>query len=295
MRYLPVYLDAQALPCLLVGGGEVAARKLALLQRVGGQVTVVAPELGPELRECRDFTYLEARFDPSHLEGQRLVIAATDDLSVNAEVAAACKALGIPVNVVDAPALCTFIVPAIVDRSPLIVSISTGGAAPVLATRVRERIESLLPRHYARLTAFMGEQRDAVKAAHPTPRSRRRFWQHFLVSEVPALLVNDEAQALQAFARLLSEDLGERLSRRESIIELSSSDPADLTLRALALLGDADYLVYDSGVPAAIRDYARRDATTLHATELDTAPADAGHIVHVRLPPQAQKPFGETS
>jgi hypothetical protein len=89
--------------------------------------------------------------------------------------------------------------------------------------------------------------------------------------------------------------LGERLARRESIIELSSPDPADLTLRALALLGDADYLVYDSGVPAAIRDYARRDATTLHATELDTAPADAGHIVHVRLPPQAQKPSGETS
>jgi uroporphyrin-III C-methyltransferase/precorrin-2 dehydrogenase/sirohydrochlorin ferrochelatase len=295
MRYLPVYLDAQALPCLLVGGGEVAARKLALLQRVGGQVTVVAPELGPELRECRDFIYLEARFDPSHLEGQRLVIAATDDLGVNAEVAAACKARGIPVNVVDAPALCTFIVPAIVDRSPLIVSISTGGAAPVLATRVRERIESLLPRHYARLTAFMGEQRDAVKAAHPTPRSRRRFWQHFLVSDVPELLATDEAQALQAFARLLSEDLGERLALRQSVIELSSADPADLTLRALALLGDADYLVYDPGVPAAIRDYARRDATTLHPAELAEAPVDAGHIVHVRLPSQPQQFPGEPS
>ncbi len=133
MRYLPLYLDAHALPCLIVGGGEVAARKLAWLRRAGARVTLVAPERCPALQESEDFHYLAARFDPMHLDGQRLVIAATNQYEVNLAVAEACRARGIPVNVVDTPSLCSFIVPALVDRSPLIVSVSTGGAAPVLA------------------------------------------------------------------------------------------------------------------------------------------------------------------
>ncbi len=283
MRYLPLYLDAHALPCLIVGGGEVAARKLAWLRRAGATVTLVAPERCPALQESEDFHYLAARFDPTHVDGQRLVIAATNQYEVNLAVAEACRARGIPVNVVDTPSLCSFIVPALVDRSPLIVSISTGGAAPVLATRVRSQIEALLPASLAALTAFMGEQRATVKARHPTPNARRRFWQRFLASEIPALLARAAPAAEAAFAALLAADLSEALATRESHVTLNSLHPGDLTLDALALLTDADRLVYAPAIPQVIRDYARRDAEVLALAADEPAPPAPGHTVYVHL------------
>ena len=283
MRYLPVYLDAVDLPCLIVGGGEVATRKLLWLQRAGAKVTLVAPERCAALAAREDFHYLAAAFEPAHLDGQQLVIAATDRLDVNRAVADACRARGIPVNVVDTPALCSFIVPAIVDRSPLVLSISTGGAAPVLATRLRAQIEALLPADLAALTAFMGEQRAAVKARHPAPAARRRFWQRFLDSGIPRLLEQDPAAVAPAFAALLTADLEAALAARDSVLELASLRPGDLTLDALALLSDADRLIYTPEVPAAIRNYARRDAEVLELPTGASAPPAPGHTVYVRL------------
>lgn len=282
MRYLPVYLDAHALPCLIVGGGEVAARKLDLLLRAGGVVRVVAPELCASLAGRDDFEHVAEPFREAHLADCRLAIAATDDHQTNAAVAAACTVRNILVNVVDEPALCTFIVPAIVDRSPLLISVSTGGAAPVLATRIRSRIESLVPAGHAALAAFMGAHRGAVKAAHATGSARRRFWQRFLDSPIPALLGGDVGVAEAAFAALLGEDLEATLAPRQTVIELTSADPADLTLRALSLLSDADTLVFDRTVPAAIRRYARRDAVVIEGSARAAAVPATGHTVRVQ-------------
>lgn len=283
MRYLPVCLDAADLPCLIVGGGEVAARKLVWLQRAGAKVTLVAPERCEALTGRDDFRYLEAVFEPAHLEGQRLVIAATNRLAVNTAVAEACRARGIPVNVVDTPSLCSFIVPAVIDRSPLTISISTGGAAPVLATRLRAQIEALVPADSGALTAFMGAQRAAVKARHPSPGARRRFWQRFLDSGIPRLLQQDPMAVAPAFAALLAADLDDALTARESVLELTSLRPGDLTLDGLNLLSDADRLIYAPEVPAAIRNYARRDAEVLSLPAGVDAPPAPGHTVYVRL------------
>ena len=283
MRYLPICLDASDLPCLIVGGGEVAARKLVWLQRAGARITLVAPARCEALSGRDDFCYIEAAFAPAHLEDQRLVIAATNRLEVNTAVADACRARGIPVNVVDTPSLCSFIVPAVVDRSPLTISISTGCAAPVLATRLRAQIEALVPAESAALTAFMGEQRAAVKARHPSPGARRRFWQGFLDSGIPRLLQQDPTAVAPAFAALLAADLDGALAPRESILELSSLRPGDLTLDGLGLLSDADRLIYSPEVPAAIRNYARRDAEVLTLPAGDVAPPAPGHTVYVRL------------
>lgn len=287
MRYLPIYLDATALPCLVVGGGEIAARKIHLLKQVGARVRVVALTRRPELLAREDVEFICAAFSPSHLVDQRLVIAATDDPHLNAAVAQACRASGILVNVVDAPALCGFIVPAIIDRSPLILSVSTGGAAPVLATHWRERLEALLPGTLATLAEFMGGQRAAVKAAHRTGPARRRFWQQFLSSEVPQLLTQAPDAAAAAFAELLTQDLDARLAPRLSVVELASPEPADLTLGALALLSDADRLIYAANVPAAIRRYARRDAEVIElpsgSRDASAVPPATGHTVYVTL------------
>ena len=287
MRYLPIYLDAIDLPCLVVGGGEVAARKIQLLKEAGARVRSVALRHCAELRARADVECICAPFTLAQLEGQRLVIVATDDPQLNAVVAEACRARGILVNVVDAPALCSFIVPAIIDRSPLILSVSTGGAAPVLATYWRARLEALLPGTLAGLAAFMGEQRAVVKAAHRSGAARRRFWHLFLRSEVPALLTRAPDTAAAAFTRLLSLGEDAPLAPRLSVVKLASPAPTDLTLGALALLSDADRLVYAADVPAAIRRYARRDAEVIElpvdARGVESVPPAAGHTVYVTL------------
>jgi len=154
VRHLPAFLDIAGRPCLVIGGGDVAARKIALLERAGGRVHVTSPKLVPSL--SRDVAagrirHLSDNFSPDQLDGSALVIAATSDRALNAHVSWEAQRRGIPVNVVDDPALCTFQVPAIVDRAPVLIAISTGGASPVLARWVRRRIEGFLPVALGRL------------------------------------------------------------------------------------------------------------------------------------------------
>ena len=159
MDYLPLFLQLRLQPVVVVGGGRIALRKVELLRKSGAQITVVSPELRAELQQLElrgELTYIAARFAEAHIEGATLVVAATNDHEVNASVSVAARARRIPVNVVDTPALSTFIFPAIVDRSPIIVATSSGGESPVLARRVREQIEALLPEKLGALARFMG-------------------------------------------------------------------------------------------------------------------------------------------
>src|ERR1700693_4979198 len=202
MDYLPVFLRLDAQPALIVGGGRVAARKVEWLVRSGARVTVVAPQLHPELRACigrGECVYRPGVFVPEQLEDVAVVVAATNDQAVNALVSQAARKRNIPVNVVDAPDLSTFIFPAIIDRSPILVAVSSAGTAPVLARRVREQIEALLPARLGRLAHFMGERRREVQKALGF-LARRAFWER-IVSGTTAtrVLAGDEAGAHGAF------------------------------------------------------------------------------------------------
>src|SRR5512134_3439860 len=163
MDFLPIFFDIRGQPCLVVGGGEVAARKSALLLRAGARVTVLAPQLGAALgaqRAAGRVAHRAAGFRDEDLEGFALAIAATSDQAVNRAVAAAARARRVPVNVVDQPARCSFILPSIIERAPLTVAVSRGGGSPVLGRLLGARLERLVPAGYGRLAALDGEFRD---------------------------------------------------------------------------------------------------------------------------------------
>ncbi|HEA26651.1 MAG TPA: bifunctional precorrin-2 dehydrogenase/sirohydrochlorin ferrochelatase, partial [Ectothiorhodospiraceae bacterium] len=175
MDFLPIFLNIKSQPCLVVGGGDIAARKASLLLEAGGAVTVVSPKLSSQMaqyvKEGR-VEYLESTFDTPHLEGMKVIIAATDDSSVNEQVSAEAQKRSIPVNVVDNPDLCSFIMPSIIDRSPVQIAVSTGGASPVLARILRARLESSIPAAYGRLASMVNGFRDKVKARFDDVNSR---------------------------------------------------------------------------------------------------------------------------
>jgi uroporphyrin-III C-methyltransferase / precorrin-2 dehydrogenase / sirohydrochlorin ferrochelatase len=270
MDYLPVFLRLEARPAVVVGGGAVAARKAEWLLRAGARVTVVAPQLEPGLAQraaAGELAHLAATFEPAQLAAAAVTVAATDDPEVNAAVSRAAQQRNIPVNVVDAPALSNFIFPAIIDRSPLVVAVSSAGSAPVLARRVREQIEALLPARLGALARFMGARRAAVKRALGA-LARRAFWERIsggITAE--RVLAGDEAGAHQAFAReLRTSQLTASAATSGSglgevyLIGAGPGDPELLTLRALQLLQQADVILYDRLIPPALLERARRDA-----------------------------------
>ncbi|HWM66697.1 MAG TPA: siroheme synthase CysG [Steroidobacteraceae bacterium] len=270
MDYLPIFLQLQARPVLVVGGGRVAARKVDLLRRTGAQITIVAPELVDELRELAtqgEVQHLETVFASEHVTGAAAVIAATGVTEVNAAVSAAAREQNIPVNVVDDPAISTFIFPAIVDRSPILIAISSGGQAPVLARRIRAQMEALLPARLGALARFMGDRRKAVKRALRTA-ARRSFWERIVGGVVGArIFAGDEVAAGKEFERELRTTNLTRSSGTGALglgecylIGAGPGDPDLLTLRALQLLQQADVILYDRLVPAAVLERARREA-----------------------------------
>jgi uroporphyrin-III C-methyltransferase/precorrin-2 dehydrogenase/sirohydrochlorin ferrochelatase len=268
MDFLPTFLDVREQPCLVVGGGEVAARKCALLLRAGARVTVLAPELSAafdaDLAAGR-IAHRAARFRDEDLDGVALAIAATSDEAVNRAVAAAAKARRVPVNVVDRPALCSFILPSIIERAPLVVAVSSGGASPVLARLLRARLESLIPAGYGRLAALAGAFRDRVKARFKPPE-RRRFWERVLQGPIAELVFSGrDAEAREALRASL-EDTRLAFSGGEvSLVGAGPGDPDLLTFRALRLMQQADVVVYDRLVSRPVLDMVRLEAERIYA------------------------------
>ncbi len=264
MDYLPVFLRLQAEPALVVGGGHVASRKVDWLLKARARVTVVAPQLAPALAARADraeLAHIAQPFAPAHLAGVALVVAASDDHGVNATVSEAARALGIPVNVVDSPELSSFIFPAIIDRSPIVVAVSSSAESPVLARRVREQIEALLPARLGALARFLGRRRAAVRRVLG-PGARRAFWERVIGGRAAGeLLGGDEAAAARTFANELRT--GSSGPGEVWLIGAGPGDPDLLTLRALQLLQQADVILYDRLVPEAILERARRDAQRL--------------------------------
>ena len=268
MEYLPIFLNIRDQPCLVVGGGEIAARKTALLLRAGGQVTVLAPTLSAAFDKYVSegkIVHRKASFRPEDVREYALVIAATDDDAVNRAVADSAKARRIPVNVVDQPALCSFIMPSIIDRSPVIVAVSSGGASPVLARLLRARLESLIPAGYGRLATLVASFRDAVKARFK-PIERRRFWERVLQGPIAELVFSGrDADARKALQETLSDT---RLNLNGGEVYLVGGGPGDpdlLTFRALRLMQEADVVVYDRLVSQPVLNLVRLEAERIYA------------------------------
>ncbi|MGS3141034.1 siroheme synthase CysG [Aeromonas sanarellii] len=262
MDYLPMFARLEGRPVLLVGGGEVALRKARLLLAAGARLTLVSPAIDPDFHEFAGrFTHLAARFDPAHLAGQILVVAATDDLEVNALVYQSATDRGLFVNLVDDPERSSFIFPSIIDRSPIVVAVSSGGKAPVLVRLLRERLESLLPRHLGGLAELSGRVRSRAKQVLASLSDRRRFWERAFASNTLAGLI--EKADWQGAEQWLNEGLDKAQTEVGEVVLVGAGpgDPGLLTLKALQQIQQAEVVLYDQLVSPEILDLVRRDAT----------------------------------
>jgi len=269
MDYLPIFLNIKQRDCLIVGGGGVAARKADLLLKAGACVIVVSPTLNSELNallQANKIIYIAETFQPSHLCNMALAIAATDDASINQATSEAAKQAGIPVNVVDNPALCTFIMPSILDRSPIVIAVSSGGSAPVLARMLRARLETLIPAAYGRLASHAARFREQVKQRFSHPDNRRLFWEKILQGPFAEMIFSGKDQDAQRYLLDMLEGATDQSPMGEVyLVGAGPGDPDLLTFRAMRLMQQADVVVYDRLVSPAILDMVRRDAARIYA------------------------------
>ena len=270
MDYLPIFLKVEGRPCLVVGGGKVAARKIALLNRAGARITVVSPTICDEVESLvtdGTVTHAEREFLEGDLDDMVLAIAATDNEAVNRSVFEMAKQCRIPVNVVDNPELCSFIMPSIIDRSPVQVAVSTGGASPVLARLLRARLESFIPAAYGRLAQLVDEFRQTVKQQFSDSEQRRYFWENILQGRVAELLfAGHEDKARTALQEAIGDaDAHFKDPGEVYLVGAGPGDPDLITFRALRLMQQADVVVYDRLVSEPILDMVRRDAELIYA------------------------------
>ncbi len=268
MQYFPAFLDLNDRPCLVVGGGAPAARKARLLVKAGARVTLVAPRTAPETEALagRDALGLIRRgFVAGDVLGRAVVVSATGLGAVDARVSEAALAAGVPVNVVDRPELSSFVVPAIVERDPVVIGISSGGTSPVLARRLRARIEAILPARLGRLARFAESFRASVRGIIPDPVQRRHFWARVFDGPVAEdVLAGRDHAAREGMLRLVNRPGAGRAA--EGVVHIVGAGPGDpdlLTLKALRLMERADVVVYDRLVTPEILSYLRRDAVRI--------------------------------
>ncbi len=269
MKYLPIFYDLSVRPCLVVGAGEIAARKVRQLRKAEATVTVIAPEICKELKELaesKEINYIPEKFSEEILSDKMLVIAATNDQEVNRKISELAKTQNIPVNVVDNPDLCSFIMPSIVDRDPVQIAISTGGASPVLARLLRARLETLIPASYGRLAQLMARFRGHVKQRYPKMQERRRFWEHILQGPVAEMIyAGQDSEALDALEKIIEKE--EPIIDKTGEVYLVGAGPGDpdlLTFRALRLMQQAEVVLYDRLVAPEIVDLCRKDAERVY-------------------------------
>ncbi|PTU73805.1 siroheme synthase CysG [Pseudomonas mangrovi] len=267
MDFLPLFHKLQDKIVLVVGGGEVAVRKARLLADAGARLRVVAPQIRAELLQMAGEgggEVLQRGYEEGDLQGVTLVIAATDDEPLNARISEQAQQRGIPVNVVDAPKLCSVIFPAIVDRSPLIVAVTSGGDAPVLARLIRAKIETWIPATYGQLAGLAKKFRAQVKTLFPNVQQRRVFWEDVFQGQIAESVF---AGKLGEGERLLEEKICGAAPRMLGEVYLVGAGPGDpdlLTFRALRLMQQADVVLYDRLVAPAIIELCRRDAERIY-------------------------------
>jgi len=267
MNYLPIFIDITQKPCLVVGGGDIAYRKINLLLNANAQVSCVAQACCngvTQLAKNNTITVIEKAFEPSDIKSQVLIVSATNDRALNAQVSDLAKNANIPVNVVDSPDLCTFIMPSIVDRSPIVIAISSAGKAPVLARLIRAKLESTIPNAYGKLAELAGSFRAQVKAKFNNIEDRRYFWEKAFSGVVAEKVFSgktDEAELdLQTqLDKSTDSEMGEVY-----LVGGGPGDPDLLTFKALRLMQQADVILYDRLVSDEVMELVRRDAELIY-------------------------------
>ena len=264
MQALPIFFNIKNRHCVVVGGGDVAMRKVSMLLKASAAITLYSPAICHELQDLVDMQkikYVQTNFEPSQLAGACMVIAATDDEAVNIGISIAAKAQNIPVNVVDAPDLCTFTMGSIIDRSPVVIAISSEGNAPVLARYIRAKIETMLPATYGRIADIAGEFREQVKAKFGTTQARRIFWEGILQGPVVERVLSGQEQAARELLKNILNDTDATANKGEVfLVGGGPGDPDLLTFRALRLMQQCDVCVYDKLVSPEVMELVRRDA-----------------------------------
>jgi len=268
MEHLPIFIKLTQQPVLVVGGGSIATRKVALMREAGASVTVVSPDLSHELTQLLDVGKIQ--YTPQHYAVDvlntpwRLVIAATNDEVVNAQVSDDCEARNLLVNVVDTPAKCRFIMPAIVERGPITIAVSSGGQSPVLTRLLKTKIEALVPQSYTRLAHLAAHYRQAVKATF-APSLRRHFWEKMLTGHwSEAVLSGQEAQADTIMQAALQQTDADFDQGSVQLVGVGSGRAEWLTIAALQSMQSADVVLYDRLIPPEIMALVRRDAERIY-------------------------------
>ena len=264
MRYFPIFFDLDGRDVLIVGGGEKALQKVRLLAKTSARLKIVAPDVAEDIANASipSLTIERRDFTESDLDGAALVFAATDDPDLDARVSAAGRARGLLTNVVDGPSQSNFIMPAIVDRDPIIVAIGTEGAAPILAREIKAKIESWLPAHFGQVAQRAQALRRRLQDSIADPIVRRRTWEALLQGRWrKAILDGDAAVADREFEhQLAAGGRAEPPTGSVALIGCGPGEPDLITLKAQQHLQSADVLVVDRLVNPAILEYARRDA-----------------------------------
>ena len=267
MNYLPIFIDIKQKPCLVVGGGDIALRKINLLLKADAQVVCVTKSACQGIKalvQTNKITLIEKPFEASDVDQQVLIVSATDDTTLNTQVSELANQANIPVNVVDSPKLCSFVMPSIVDRSPIVIAISSAGKAPVLARLIRAKLESSIPHAYGKLAQLAGDFRDKVKQKFDNIEDRRYFWEKVFSGIVAEKVFSgkiDEAKLdmQQALDRSSDSDMGEVY-----LVGGGPGDPDLLTFKALRLMQQADVILYDRLVSEGVMELVRRDAELIY-------------------------------
>ena len=268
MNYMPFFFDLKNRPCLLIGGGSIATRKARLLAKAGAKLIVVAPYISDEMQTMVTASGGECFFrhyESTDLDEGVVIICATDDPETNQRVSKEAQARKLPVNVVDSPDLCSIITPAIVDRSPLMIAITSGGDAPVLARQMRAKLEIMFPSAYGSLATLASKFRHRVKATVTSEPKRLRFWEtvfNGIVAEKAFAGKMDEAE--QAIEAQLSDDANAELLGEVYLVGGGPGDPDLLTFKALRLMQQADVVLYDRLVSEPVMNLVRRDADRIY-------------------------------
>ncbi|MEO0442660.1 MAG: siroheme synthase CysG [Pseudomonadota bacterium] len=269
MDFMPFFFDLKKKDCLIIGGGSIATRKARLIAKAGACLHVVAPYITDELQQLVSHSGGACHFRPyqsNDLTTGILIICATDDDAVNAQVSAEAMARRLPINVVDSPSLCSVITPAIVDRSPLLIAISSGGDAPVLARQVRAKLEAMLPSTYGSLASIASRFRNAVKNTIRSGEQRLRFWEQVFNGPIAEKAFAGQLQAAEADIQALLDNNTQSgaLDGEVYLVGGGPGDPDLLTFKALRLMQQADVVLYDRLVSEPVLNLVRRDAERIY-------------------------------
>lgn len=279
MDYLPINLNIKDKPCLVVGGGNIALRKSKLLLRAGAVLTIVSPEFHAEfngLSAAMKLVLIRGEYQQDLLKDKMLVIAATDNKETNQAVYENAEQRGILVNVVDQPGLCRFIMPSIIDRSPLTIAISSGACAPVFARMLREKIEWLLPKNISAFLSRVNKDRNSIAERYPEMSERRRFWESFFEKQLGWSVSDNIADEVPVELNLdyeFDESKSDNSSNSVTLIDLGNAQIESLTIRTIKILQKADSVYLSKSSHKWLKDIIRRDADLyfLDEQEIDLA------------------------